>query len=156
MPPKALFRCPRRKFSLVAPSEAQFSPDRAEFGASGPRSNAARWGRRGKRFWHESIAGPPSQRPAVSRLPHSLVFPWGINAKAAAGQPFVDSSRAAQWRCDNTRPPPLPRRSTWRLDVYYATFLLVDVIGPPSAKFCRTVANFPQVDDLRFISPWAA
>ena len=27
---------------------------------------------------------------------------------------------------------------------------LVDVVGPPSAEFCRTVANFPQVDDLRF------
>ena len=39
-------------------------------------------------------------------------------------------------------------------DVYYATFLLVDVVGPPSAEFCRTVANFPQVVDLRFINPW--
>jgi hypothetical protein len=39
-------------------------------------------------------------------------------------------------------------------DVYYATFILVDVVGPPSAEFCRTVANFPQVDDLRFINPW--
>jgi hypothetical protein len=39
-------------------------------------------------------------------------------------------------------------------DVYYATFLLVDVVGPARAEFCRTVANFPQVDDLRFINPW--
>ena len=31
--------------------------------------------------------------------------------------------------------------------------LLVDVVGPPSAEICRTVANFPQVDDLRFINP---
>ena len=31
--------------------------------------------------------------------------------------------------------------------------LLVDVVGPPSAEVCRTVANFPQVDDLRFINP---
>ena len=34
--------------------------------------------------------------------------------------------------------------------------LLVDVVGPPSAEVCRTVANFPQVDDLRFINPWEA
>ncbi|SPT21052.1 unnamed protein product [Triticum aestivum] len=27
-------------------------------------------------------------------------------------------------------------------------------VGPPSAEFCRTVTNFPQVDDLRFINPW--
>ena len=90
------FSLPAQKIQPSCALRSQFSPDRAEFGASGPRSNAARWGRRGKRFWHESIAGPPSQRPAVSRLPHSLVFPRGINAKAAAGQPFVDSSRAAQ------------------------------------------------------------
>ena len=31
--------------------------------------------------------------------------------------------------------------------------LLVDVFGPTSAHVCRTVANFPQVDDLRFINP---
>ena len=31
--------------------------------------------------------------------------------------------------------------------------LLVDVVGPPSAEVCRTIANFPQVDDLRFINP---
>ena len=30
--------------------------------------------------------------------------------------------------------------------------LLVDVVGPPSAEICRIVANFPQVDDLRFIN----
>jgi hypothetical protein len=41
-------------------------------------------------------------------------------------------------------------------DVYYATFILVDSVGPPSAEFCRTVANFTQVDDLRFINPWEA
>ena len=46
---------------------------------------------------------------------------------------------------------------TWRAppgraDVYYATFLLLTRVGPPSAKFCRTVANFPQVDVLRFIN----
>ena len=29
----------------------------------------------------------------------------------------------------------------------------VDVVGPASAQVCRTVANFPQVDDLRFINP---
>ena len=34
--------------------------------------------------------------------------------------------------------------------------LLVDVVGPPSAEVCRTVANFSQVDDLRFINPWEA
>ena len=34
--------------------------------------------------------------------------------------------------------------------------LLVDFVGPPSAKVCRTVANFPQMDDLRFINPWEA
>ena len=34
--------------------------------------------------------------------------------------------------------------------------LLVDVVGPPSAEVCRTIANFPQVDDLRFINPWEA
>jgi len=28
---------------------------------------------------------------------------------------------------------------------------LVDYVGPPSAEVCRTAANFPQVDDLRFI-----
>ena len=38
------------------------------------------------------------------------------------------------------------------LDVY--NLLLVDVVGPPSAEICRIVANFPQVDDLRFINPW--
>ncbi|KAM3274643.1 hypothetical protein ACQJBY_043590 [Aegilops geniculata] len=27
-------------------------------------------------------------------------------------------------------------------------------VGPPSTLFCRTVAIFPQVDDLRFINPW--
>ena len=32
--------------------------------------------------------------------------------------------------------------------------ILVDLVGPPSAEFCRTAANFPQVDDLRFINPW--
>ena len=42
------------------------------------------------------------------------------------------------------------------LDVYYTTFLLVDVVGPPSAEFCRIVANFPQEDDLRFINLWEA
>ena len=31
--------------------------------------------------------------------------------------------------------------------------LLVDVVGPASAQVCRTIANFPQVDDLRFINP---
>ena len=31
--------------------------------------------------------------------------------------------------------------------------LLVDVVGPPSAQVCRTVANFPQVDYLWFINP---
>ena len=30
--------------------------------------------------------------------------------------------------------------------------LLVDVVGPASAQVCRTVANFPQVDDLRFVN----
>ena len=30
--------------------------------------------------------------------------------------------------------------------------LLVDVVRPPSAEVCRTVAIFPQVDDLRFIN----
>ena len=34
--------------------------------------------------------------------------------------------------------------------------ILVDLCWPPSAEFCRTVANFPQVDDLRFINPWDA
>ena len=34
--------------------------------------------------------------------------------------------------------------------------LLVDVVGPPSAEVCRIVANFPQVDDLRFINQWEA
>ena len=29
--------------------------------------------------------------------------------------------------------------------------ILVDYVGPPSAEVCRTAANFPQVDDLRFI-----
>jgi hypothetical protein len=33
-------------------------------------------------------------------------------------------------------------------------FILVDSVGPPSVEFCKTVANFPQVDDLRFINPW--
>ena len=32
----------------------------------------------------------------------------------------------------------------------------IDVVGPPSAEVCRTVANFSQVDDLRFINPWEA
>ena len=31
--------------------------------------------------------------------------------------------------------------------------LLVDIVGPASAQVCRIVANFPQVDDLRFINP---
>ena len=34
--------------------------------------------------------------------------------------------------------------------------LLVDVVGPSSAEVCRTLANFPQVDDLRIINPWEA
>ena len=34
--------------------------------------------------------------------------------------------------------------------------LLVDVVGAASAQVPRTVANFPQVDDLRFINPWEA
>ena len=41
-------------------------------------------------------------------------------------------------------------------DVLLHNLLLVDVVGPPSAEVCRTVANFPQVDDLRFINPWEA
>ena len=41
-------------------------------------------------------------------------------------------------------------------DVYYTTFFLQTRVGPPSAEFCRTVANFPQMDDLRFINPWEA
>ena len=40
-------------------------------------------------------------------------------------------------------------------DLYYATLFLYTRVGPPSAEFCRTVAIFSQVDDLRFISPWA-
>ena len=32
----------------------------------------------------------------------------------------------------------------------------VDIVGPPSAKVCRAVANFPQVDDPMFINPWEA
>ena len=32
--------------------------------------------------------------------------------------------------------------------------LHMDLFGPPSAEVCRTVANFPQVHDLRFINPW--
>jgi hypothetical protein len=47
----------------------------------------------------------------------------------------------------------LPR---WEHDVYYATFILVDSVGPPSVEFCRTTTNYPQVDDLRFINPWEA
>jgi hypothetical protein len=39
-------------------------------------------------------------------------------------------------------------------DVYYATFILVDFVGPPSAEFCRIAENFPQMDDLRFINLW--
>ena len=31
-----------------------------------------------------------------------------------------------------------------------------DIVGPPNAEVCRTVANFPQVDDLRFINLWEA
>ena len=34
--------------------------------------------------------------------------------------------------------------------------LLIDVVGSASAQVCRTVSNFPQVDDLRFINPWEA
>ena len=41
-------------------------------------------------------------------------------------------------------------------DVYYATLFLQTRAGPPSAEFCRTIAIFPQVDDLRFINPWEA
>ena len=33
---------------------------------------------------------------------------------------------------------------------------LVDIVGLPRAEVCRTVENFPQVDDLRFINPWEA
>ena len=29
--------------------------------------------------------------------------------------------------------------------------ILVDYVGPPSAEVCRTAANFPLVDNLRFI-----
>ena len=29
--------------------------------------------------------------------------------------------------------------------------ILVDYVGPPSVKVCRTTTNFPQLDDLRFI-----
>ena len=32
--------------------------------------------------------------------------------------------------------------------------LLVDVVGPPSGEFYRTIAILPQVDGLRFINPW--
>ena len=42
------------------------------------------------------------------------------------------------------------------LDVYYATLFLWTRVGPPSAEFCRTLAIFPQVDDLSFINPWEA
>ena len=42
------------------------------------------------------------------------------------------------------------------LDVYYATLFLQTRVGPPRAEFCRTVAIFPQVDDLRFINLWEA
>lgn len=34
------------------------------------------------------------------------------------------------------------------------SFILVDIVGPPSAEFCRITTNFPQVDDLRFINLW--
>ena len=34
--------------------------------------------------------------------------------------------------------------------------LLVYVVGPPSEEVYMTVANFPQVDDLRSINPWEA
>ena len=54
-------------------------------------------------------------------------------------------------------------RFTWRGRMSAAgiwcllhNLLLVDVVGPPSAEVCRIVANFPQVDDLRFINPWEA
>ena len=46
--------------------------------------------------------------------------------------------------------------ATKELDVYYATVFLYTRVGPPSAEFCRTVAIFPQVDDLRFINLWEA
>ena len=39
---------------------------------------------------------------------------------------------------------------------YYATLLLQTRVGPPSVEFCRIVANFPQVDDLKCINPWGA
>ena len=39
-------------------------------------------------------------------------------------------------------------------DLYYATLFLYTRVGPPSAEFCRTVAIFPQLDDLRFNNPW--
>ena len=41
-------------------------------------------------------------------------------------------------------------------DVYYAKVLPVDSVRPPSAEFCRTGANFSQVDDVRFINSWEA
>ena len=34
-----------------------------------------------------------------------------------------------------------------------AQLFFVDVVGPASAQVCRTVENFPQVDDLSFINP---
>ena len=40
------------------------------------------------------------------------------------------------------------------IDVYYTTFILVGYVGPPSAEFCRTSTNFPQLDDIRFINSW--
>jgi hypothetical protein len=42
---------------------------------------------------------------------------------------------------------------TLETDVYYATFILVDLVEPPGAEFCRIAANFPQMDELRFINP---
>ena len=64
-----------------------------------------------------------------------------------------------------SKKPKLSFLEVWGCDAYVKRFqtdkwcllhnlLLVDVVGPPSAEFCRTATNFPQVDDLRFINPW--
>ena len=76
------------------------------------------------------------------------------NRKTTHVVPFVIGMLLARDSIGAISIPSSISLSTLSPDVYYATLFLYTRVGPPSAKFCRTVAIFPQVDDLRFINPW--
>ena len=45
-------------------------------------------------------------------------------------------------------------QNTLRYVMSTTQLVLVDSCWASKREFCRTVAIFPQVDDLRFINPW--